>query len=242
MRHRNQLHQATESNTTEPAFDGARATLTQLLAPEQSKPSGKHAAPAHPGSIPTQTLRDHEHTATITELYAPSAAPVTAAPAATPVFLAPETARWRASHLPRLLAAALLSLALAGTAILGVRFYDFRTSDNFVSLVISMVVVVVLWAMLIASTPQEVTLKGSVLTVHNSGGYERFDLADGLQPVDLVGDPRSSKWAVLLHRADRSSVVLRRHDVVATELDPIVRHYRSVADQRFNERSARFTR
>ena len=105
-----------------------------------------------------------------------------------------------------------------------------------------MVVVVVLWAMLIASTPQEVTLKGSVLTVHNSGGYERFDLADGLQPVDLVGDPRSSKWAVLLHRADRSSVVLRRHDVVATELDPIVRHYRSVADQRFNERSARFTR
>ena len=47
--------------------------------------------------------------------------------------------------------------------------------------------------MLIASTPQVVSLRGSVLTVHNSSGTERFDLADGLQPVDVVGEPAQLK-------------------------------------------------
>ena len=47
---------------------------------------------------------------------------------------------------------------------------------------------------------------------------------------------------MLLHRADRTSVVLRRHDVDAVELDPIVRHYREIAGQRFAERAARFNR
>ena len=243
MRHRNQLNPANQSKAAQTARSLARATLTRLLGHERSAPSGRHAAPAHPARIPVQKLRDHIYTA-VTERapLAPVEEQPLAAPVPTRAFRAPETARWRASHLPRQLVAALLSLALVGTAMLGVRCYELPTSDNFVSLVISVVVVVTLWAMLIASTPQEVTLKGSVLTVHNTDGHEQFDLADGMLPVDLVGDPRSSKWAVLLHRADYTSVVLRRHHVVPTELDPIVRHYRRVADQRFNERSARFTR
>lgn len=244
MRHRNKLNPANHSKATETARSVARATLTRLLGPERSAPSGRHAAPAHPARIPAQKLRHHDYTTAGTERapLVPVEEQRLATPVATRVFRAPETARWRASHLPRQLVAALLSLALVGTAMLGVRCYELRTSDNFVSLIISIVVVIILWAMLIASTPQEVTLKGSMLTVHNSDGYEHFDLADGMLPVDLIGDPRSSKWAVLLHRADYTSVVLRRHHVVPTELDPIVRHYRSVADQRFNERTARFAR
>jgi hypothetical protein len=246
MRHRNQRSQANQLKTTETAMAGARATLTEMLAPERVRPgNGRHAKATDLSSIPTQRLSDHDAKATITELatwVAPVEATPVAAPVATPSSVAPETARWRASHLPRVLAAVLLALALVGTAMLGARFFEVHTSDSLVSLAISTAVVVVLWAMLIASTPQEVTLEGSMLTVHNRGGHEHFDLADGLQPVDLVGDPRSSKWALLLHRADRTSVVLRRHDVVATGLDPIVRHYRTVADQRFDERSARFTR
>ena len=85
-----------------------------------------------------------------------------------------------------------------------------------------------------------VSLTGSILEVHNTGGSERFDLADALQPVDLVGDPRTSHWAVLLHRSNGTTLVLRRNDVEALELDPIVRHYRNVATQRFIDREARF--
>ena len=46
----------------------------------------------------------------------------------------------------------------------------------------------------------------------------------------------------LLHRANRTSLVLRRRDVDAVELDPIVRHYRTIAHRRYSERQARFNR
>ncbi|MCW2827280.1 MAG: hypothetical protein JWQ67_896 [Marmoricola sp.] len=154
----------------------------------------------------------------------------------------PDAASWKASHLPRVVAGTMLALAVLGAAGLGVRYGQSRTSDDFVSLVIGLVVVVVLWAVMIATTPQVVLLEHSILTVHNTGGTERFDLADPLQPVDVVGNPRTSHWAVLLHRPHHATVVLRRNDVVATELDPIVRHYRAIAAQRHSDRDARFNR
>lgn len=153
----------------------------------------------------------------------------------------PQTAEWRASHFPRVFTGGLLGTSIAGTTALAIRYAQNRTSDDFVSLVIGLAVVVILWALMIASTPQVVTIKGSVLTVRNTGGENSFDLADGLQEVDVVGNPRTSHWAVLLHRPNSTSVVLRRHDVVAAELDPIVRHYRMVAERRFAERNARFS-
>jgi hypothetical protein len=95
---------------------------------------------------------------------------------------------------------------------------------------------------LIASTPQVVSLRGSILTVRNSSGSERFDLADGLQPVDVINQPKSSQWALLLHRSNNTYVVLRRRDVDAVVLDPIVRHYRTLAEQRYADRQVRFSR
>lgn len=223
---------------------------------------GKHRAPVQP-QIPAQTRPTHDTDvelaaevegplAAAVVIPAPAPAPV-AAPVAAPASVVrpalevdpaaiPVTARWRASHLPRIIAGTVLALAVLGTSALGVRYAQSRTSDDFVSLVVGLVVVVVLWALVIASTPQTVTLEHSVLTVHNTGGSERFDLVDPLQPVDLVGDPRTSHWAVLLHRPNSTTVVLRRNDVVASELDPIVRHYRTVADQRWSDRQARFNR
>ncbi len=153
----------------------------------------------------------------------------------------PRTAQWRASHLPRIIAGSLLAASVVGTTVLAVRYAQSRTSDDFVSLAIGLGVVVTLWAVLIASTPQVVSLDGAMLTVRNTSGSETFDLSDGLQSVDLVGDPRTSYWAVLLHRPNSTTVVLRRHDVNATEIDPIVRHYRSVATRRFTDREARFS-
>ncbi len=134
----------------------------------------------------------------------------------------------------------MLLLAVGGTSALGLRYAENRGSDEFLSVVVGIAVIVGLWALLIASTPQVVSLRGSVLTVRNSSGSERFDLADGLQPVDVVGQPRSSGWALLLHRANNTSVVLRRRDVDAVALDPIVRHYRAIAEQRYTDRQVRF--
>jgi hypothetical protein len=154
----------------------------------------------------------------------------------------PEKARWRASRLPRLFAVVVLVTACLGTTSLAAGYAEARTFDNAVALAIGVAVIVGLWALLIASTPQLVTLTGSVLTVRDSRGVEQFDLADGLQPVDLVAEPHSPKWALLLHRADGSTRVLRRRDVAAAQLDPIVRHYRRIADRAVADRRARFDR
>ncbi|MET0840351.1 MAG: hypothetical protein ABWY19_16345 [Marmoricola sp.] len=154
----------------------------------------------------------------------------------------PARAHWKASHGPRVFAAAMLLFAVAGTSALALRYAETRGSEEFVSLVVGVGVVVALWALLIASTPQVVSLRGSLLTVRNSSGSECFDLADGRQSVDVVGEPRSSQWALLLHRPNNTSVVLRRRDVDAVALDPIVRHYRALADQRYADRQVRFSR
>jgi hypothetical protein len=248
MRHSSQPNQSgqTHAATSDPTL----ATLTELLVQRPQAP-GRHRA-AVP-AIPVQMLPSHDELAAgapevaaeVVPRSAPRTAPETATAEATgteppPAHAIPETARWKASHLSRTIAGVLLGLSLVGTAVLAFRFEGSRSSDDFVVLSIAGTVVVALWGLLIASTPQVVTLYGSLLTIHNSGGHERFDLADGLQPLDLVGDPRSREWALLLHRGDRSSVVLRRHDVVATELDPIVRHYRAIAERRVIEREARF--
>ena len=95
-----------------------------------------------------------------------------------------------------------LLLAVGGTSALGLHYGQPAQRTTSSPWSFGLLVVVILWAILIASTPQVVSLRGSVLTIHNSGGTERFDLADGLTPVDVVGDPRSSHWALLLHRAN----------------------------------------
>ncbi len=238
MRNRSQSNQVSQTETIvsdAPTLE----TLTQLIAarPPASPSTGKHRAPLA-GEIPEQKPRDHHSLAE--ELVAMEGVQVEEP--TTSASHIPENATWKASHLPRVFAGALLAMAVVGTWVLGVRFEASRLPEDFVSLFIGVGVVVVLWALLIATTPQEVKLRGSVLTIHNSAGHESFDLADGLQPVDIIGDPRRRKWAVLLHRSDRTSVVLRRHDVNAVEFDAIVRHYRDLVGRRFAHNPGRFSR
>lgn len=241
MRHRAQ-------NIEQSSGSGAKPdTIIQPTATE-TRVTGKHRAPVAP-RIPLQAQPTHDSEvepqvvsprARLTPVATP--APVIRRRPAVEVTPAtvPVTATWTGSHLPRILAGTVLVLAGLGTSGLAVRYAQSRTSEDFVSLVVGLVVVVVLWAIMMASAPQTVTIENSILTVHNTGGTERFDLAEALQSVDVVGNPRTSYWAVLLHRANDATVVLRRNDVVATELDPIVRHYRAIADQRRSDREARF--
>jgi uncharacterized integral membrane protein len=258
MRHRG------EAGAAKSVVNGVTNTFTRLSDLLSEDPdTGRHKAPNGQPLIPTQKVPTHETmepveqvemlAATDTvEVTAPEVltedvpeAAVEPAPEDSPIAptaSVPTRAQWKASHAPRVFAAALLLFAVAGTFALGLQYAQTRKADEFVSVVIGVGVVVGLWALLIASTPQVVSLRGSVLTVRNSSGSERFDLADGLQPVDVVGEPRSSQWALLLHRSNNTSVVLRRRDVDAVALDPIVRHYRAMADQRYSDRQVRFSR
>lgn len=266
MRHRDEMHQTSQAHELQGGTTGAETVtethaagaLTQLMVTQQLLP-GRHRAPVATPRIPVQSLPLHDVVAEAAAVVAPAEpetpaemrpdaserraavlAQLSARAAQPESIVIPQVARWKASHLPRTVAAATLAMAAVGTAALGARYSQSRASDDFVSLVIGLGVVVVLWAVVIASTPQVVSLDGSVLTVHNTSGSENFDLADSLQPVDVVGNPRTSHWAVLLHRPNSTTVVLRRNDVAALELDPIVRHFRKVADQRHLERETRF--
>jgi hypothetical protein len=243
MRHKSETGAA---KSVKSGVTGTLSKLSDLLSEEQDT-TGKHKQPAEQPLIPTQKVPTHE-TVEATEVPAAVVAEVAQAPVvdetvpAMPPARLPASVQWKASHGPRIFACATLLFAVAGTSALGLRYTQTRGTDEFISVVIGVGVVVALWALLIASTPQVVSLRGSIITVRNSSGSERFDLADGLQPVDVVGEPRSSQWAVLLHRANNTSVVLRRRDVDAVALDPIVRHYRAMADQRYSDRQVRFSR
>ena len=240
------------SGTGKTGVNRVTDTLTRRTGASSEEVAGEREGPVVQRRIPNQKTPTHEtventeaeplgtDAAQASDVAAEAQAHPDVAPE--PATHIPATALWRASHAPRVFAAALLLLAVGGTSALGLRYAETRSSDEFLSVVLGIAVVIGLWALLIASTPQVVSLRGSVLTIRNSSGTERFDLADGLQPVDMIGQPRSSGWALLLHRSNNTSVVLRRRDVDAVTLDPIVRHYRAMAEQRFTDRQVRFNR
>jgi len=256
MRHRGDSPQSSKTFTSETS--STTSPLDQVsdarpVVPTPQGAAGKHKAPATPRIprqktptretvVPTQAEARPEVTIPVPSAAVPTAETTSTPEKYEPSFAAPHTARWRASHGPRMLAGVLLLLAVGGTSALALDYQQNPGRDQLISLAIGIAVVVGLWAMLIASTPQVVSLRGSVLTIHNSSGTERFDLIDEQQPVDLVGEPGSSKWALVLHRANRTSLVLRRRDVDTVELDPVVRHYRTIAHRRYSERNARFNR
>ena len=203
---------------------------------------GNGGVGAVPLRVPTQQDGRHDGLPSTTVPTSP-ARPTLAGPAeAARRHSIPLEAEWTARHTTRVLGAVLLVVALAGTAVLGLRYYSTGGSQELTALVIGLAVVVVLWGTLIVSTPQMVTLRGSILTVWSGRDGERFDLADGGQPVDLHGEAGSADWALLLHRPDRTACVLRRHDVDPVAVDQVVRHYRGIAEQRATERETRFNR
>lgn len=236
MRHKDDVGAA---KSVKNGVTGTLSKLTDLLSEEPSA-DGKHKQVAQQPLIPAQKVPTHETVEAVPEAV-PEVVPEVVAQAE-PIATLPTHLQWKASHGPRVFAAAMLLFSVAGTFALGMRYAETRGTNEFISVVIGVGVVVALWALLIASTPQVISLRGSILTVRNSSGSERFDLADGLQPVDVVGEPRSSQWALLLHRPNNTSVVLRRRDVDAVALDPIVRRYRALADQRYHDRQVRFSR
>ena len=217
---------------------GVRAVPLRVPAQPDGRHDGLPTSPAPTSPVPTSPA----HLTVVGPIVAPVEDPVAASVAGRHRHSIPLEAEWTARHATRVLGAALLVAALAGTGVLGLRYYSTGGSDELTALVIGLAVVVVLWGTLIVSTPQMVTLRGSILTVWSGRDGERFDLADGGQPVDLHGEAGSADWALLLHRPDRTACVLRRHDVDPVTVDQVVRHYRGIAERRATEREHRFDR
>ncbi len=150
-----------------------------------------------------------------------------------------QTYKWRARHHLRSFTFLLLLASAAALGMTGRLFAESRTNDRMEWFVCAALAVAGLWALLTATAPQVVTLRGSILTVKGRRGVERFDLAEGMQQVDLIGEPTSSKWSLVLHRPDCSTLTLTRRDVHAPTVDPLVRSLRNVAEHRRAEHWAR---
>lgn len=151
----------------------------------------------------------------------------------------PPAHKWRTVNHLRTTLFLLLVPAAVATGLAGRLFVDARTDEHVRLFVLALLLVAGLWAVLTATAPQVVTLRGSQLTVKSRNGTDRFDLGDGMQVLELHGDPHSSKWSLVLYRPDGSAVHLRRRDVDALTLDPLVRTFRQIAERRRAERWTR---
>jgi hypothetical protein len=153
-----------------------------------------------------------------------------------PPHLVPASATWRSRHLLRGLFTAAATCAVL--AVVPTTVWAWRTPGE-QRLRIELAVVLLalgLCSLLASRQRQVVTLRGSSVTVASHRGTESFDLADCMQSVELSGDPRQAGWSIVLHRADGSSLVLGRRDVDAIAVDPIVRHFRHLAEKRRAQR------
>jgi hypothetical protein len=163
-------------------------------------------------------------------------APTAAERAASPLA---STGKWRSRNTLRSLTFLLLIAAAGATGLAARYYFESTTTSRMRLLITASLVVAGLWALLTATAPQVVTLKGSVLTVKSRRGMDRFDLAEGMTQLELIGEPSSSKWALVLHRGDNTVVRLGRRDVDARALDPLVRTFREIAERRRSEHWAR---
>jgi hypothetical protein len=184
-------------------------TLEPMTTAPEGTPSAKHALPED--QAPGGALPDH---------------------------LIPANATWKSRRLGRTLLSVLTAAALVAVVPAAAYYWQMRTDERMKVLVAVAMLAMGLWALLASRRPQRVTLHGSLLTVKGRTLTDTFDLADGMQRVELSGDPRKSRWTLTLGRTDSSDVVLTGRDVDAIAVDPIVRHYRDLAERRRAQRWA----
>ncbi len=100
----------------------------------------------------------------------------------------------------------------------------------------SAVLFVVCWAVLQASIPQRVTVRGSVISIRRHGDEARFDLTD--PGVDIRVKDGEIAFANYMDRW----VVVRSKDVDWKVFTDVVMYYQSKADRNAEERDRRFSK
>lgn len=101
---------------------------------------------------------------------------------------------------------------------------------------VSAVGLVVCWAMLQASIPQKITVRGPVIQIRRDGHEETFDLTD--PGVDIRVRDGEIAFARYLDRW----VVVRARDVDWKVFTDLVMYYQNAADRNAEERDRRFSR
>jgi hypothetical protein len=101
---------------------------------------------------------------------------------------------------------------------------------------VSVVLLVILWALLQSKIPQRITVKGSIIQIRRDGRVDRFDLED--PAVDIRVSDGEIAFA---HYMDRW-VVVRSRDVDWKVFSDVVMHYQNKADYYAEQRDKRFNR
>jgi hypothetical protein len=105
--------------------------------------------------------------------------------------------------------------SLAATAYLGWQAYEERTTVAIGIAATVGVLTIVLWATWAASPVSHLHVHGGILEVQRAGRTERFDLTSHYTVIRTQGNPRSSRWRVLIDRPANTPFVIDR-----TMVDP----------------------
>jgi len=190
--------------------------------------------PARPGQetqplIPAQPEPTHDEFDLVVPVTAPH----------TPI---PDNAHWAERQRPRVVAGALLVLALAGVVTFLVLTITTQSTTSIVGLVASAFVAVVFRGALMSAGLTTVDLQGSVLRIRNGGVLDVVNLSDPVHLVELVGTPDQPSWRLRLETVDGRLIELGPQQVDATELHRAVEYYRAIANREKWDRERRFNR
>lgn len=157
-----------------------------------------------------------------------------------PSVVIAESAHWVEHRRPRLVVGILLTLSLLSAVGFLVAAIVTQGTAAIVGLVVCGVLVVIFRATLMSAGVTTTDLKGPILKVRVSGDLHIFKLDDPDHLVQLIGQPGSSGWKVVLESPTGSAVELDASDVNAEELHPVVEYYRGVAERERDQRQHRF--
>jgi hypothetical protein len=161
-------------------------------------------------------------------------APVTAplvAPVVTPVVgtrepAVPMIVEFAPRTRVRRLVGLLLLAALAATALAAYDAWQGRTSTSIGVAATLGVLTAIIWAARAGSAVARLTVSGGQLEIMRGGSRHRFDLASSYAPIEVVGEPGSRGWKVLIARRGMAPYVIDSSMVDPTEFMRVLRHYR----------------
>jgi hypothetical protein len=154
----------------------------------------------------------------------------------------PEAAHWVERRRPRVVVGVLLTLSLLGAIASLVVASITQDVVAIVALAACGFLAVVFRATLMSKGVTTTDLKGTTLKVRTGGDLQIFKLDDPDHIIQVVGQPDSPGWKVILEAPDGRIVTLDASLVNAQEMHPVALYYHAVAERERDRRHARFNR
>ncbi len=126
----------------------------------------------------------------------------------------------------RRLVGLLLLAALAATALAAYDAWQDRTSTSIGVAATLGVLTAIIWAARAGSAVARLTVSGGQLEIMRGGSRHRFDLASSYAPIEVVGEPGSRGWKVLIERRGMAPYVIDSSMVDPAEFMRVLHHYR----------------